>query len=110
MQTEDRAIANHTARTRTTICVATRRDMYGDVGLDVAIRLAMNNDNMKDKIDNAADKAKNGVDNAADKAKKMSENAGNKIQQGAEKVADKTSDAADKIKQGGKDLGKKVGG
>ena len=99
MQAEDRTVGNHTARSRTTICVATLTDMYGDVGLDVAIRLGMNNDNLKDKIDNAADKAKDVADNA-----------GTKIKQGAEKVADKTHDAADKIKDAGKNLGKKVGG
>jgi hypothetical protein len=99
VQHEDRTVAAHTARTRTTICVASARDMYGGVGLGVAIGRVMNNDNMKDKIDNAADKAKDAADNA-----------GSKIKQGAEKVSDKAHDAADKIKERGKDLGKKVGG
>lgn len=74
-------------------------DAPQQVGPGVAKMRVMNNDNLKDKIDNAADKAKD----VADKA-------GSKIKDGAEKVSDKAHDAADKIKDVGKDLGKKVGG
>jgi gas vesicle protein len=69
------------------------------VGTVAANQPGMSNDNLKDKIDNMADKAKDAA-----------ENVGQKIKDGAEKVADKTHDAAGKIKDVGKDLGKKVGG
>lgn len=56
-------------------------------------------DNLKDKIENAADKAKD-----------IAEKAGERIKHGAEKVADKVKSGADKVEDRGRDLGKKVGG
>lgn len=69
------------------------------VGTVAANHGGMSNDNLKDKIDNMADKAKDAADAV-----------GQKIKDGAEKISDKTHDAAGKIKDVGKDLGKKVGG
>jgi hypothetical protein len=60
--------------------------------------VAMSN-NLKDKIDNAADKAKDLADKAA-----------STIKDASKKVADKTHDAADKIEEHGTDASKKVGG
>ncbi len=66
-------------------------------GRCVALASCMDNDNLKDKIDNTADKAKD----VADKA-------GEKIKHGAEEVAGKAHDA--KVKDMGRDAGKKIGG
>jgi translation initiation factor 2B subunit (eIF-2B alpha/beta/delta family) len=68
-------------------------------GRSVAAASVMGNDNLKDKIDQAADKAKD-----------IAEKAGEKIEDGADKVAEKSRDAADKLEDKGRDLGKKIGG
>ncbi len=81
----------------------------------------MSNDNLKDKIDGAADKAKDvadkagagikhGTEKVADTAKDVADKAGAGIKHGAEKVADTAHDVADKVKDVGSDIGKKVGG
>ena len=68
------------------------------VGLQSAKPLGMSNDNVKQKIDEAADKAKD-----------LAEKAGQKIKDGANTVSEKAHEAADKIKEAGRHVGNKVG-
>src|SRR5450432_468963 len=70
-----------------------------DRGPRVAMQAGMTTNNLKDKIDSAADKAKD-----------LAEKAGQKIKQGADKASEKAHGAADKIKDAGNNVGKKVGG
>ena len=58
----------------------------------------MSNDNLKDKIDQAAEAAKAGA-----------EKAGKAVHDAASKLADKTEKAADSIKDAGDKAGKKLG-